>query len=186
MTLTAETPLQIIIQTTASMTKDLQHEIDYLDYLAFAINDDKEEDFNNWAIASTWYVMGRLGGVLVSQIGIVDRTVQVGGQSLLIAGVGGVATHPQFQRRGFTGVLLQTAQEQMRQRGPGDRYDFAMLFCSDHMVRYYTKRGFSEVPNPVHILEAGKWILFEDHRMVLPLSGKPWPEGEVDVSGRSW
>ena len=186
MTLPGENQLQIIIQTTASMTMDLQHEIDYLDYLAFAINDDKEEDFNNWAIASTWYVMGRLGGVLVSQIGIVDRTVRVGGQNLSIAGVGGVATHPQFRRSGYTGVLLQTALEQMRQRGTGDTYDFAMLFCSDPMLPYYTKRGFCEVFNPVHILEAGQWILFEDHRMVLPLSGKPWLEGEVDVSGRSW
>jgi predicted acetyltransferase len=186
LTLPGENQLQIIIQTTASMTKDLQHEIDYLDYLAFAINDDKEEDFTNWAIASTWYVMGRLGDKLVSQIGIVDRTVQVGGQSLSIAGIGGVATHPQFRRRGFTGVLLQTALKQMRQRGSSDTYDFAMLFCYDPMIPFYTKRGFTQVPNLVHILQAGQWILFGDNRMILPLSGKPWPEGEVDVSGRSW
>jgi predicted acetyltransferase len=183
MTLSGETPLQVIVQTTASMGKALENEINYLDYLAFAINDDKEEDFNDWAMSSTWYVMGRLGGRLVSQIGIVDRTVHVGEQSLSIAGVGGVATHPQFRRRGFTDVLLQTAVEQMRQH---HAYDFAMLFCSDHMVHYYTQRGFSQVPNPVHILQSGQWILFEDHRMVMPLSGKPWPEGEVDVNGRSW
>jgi len=186
MTLPDETQLQIIIQTTASMGKDLENEINYLDYLAFAINDDKEEDFNDWAMSSTWYVMGRLGGKLVSHIGIVDRTVRIGGQSLSIAGVGGVATHPQFRRRGFTDVLLHTAVEQMRQRDPQNAYDFAMLFCSDHMVHYYTKRGFSQVPNPVHILQSGQWILFEDHRMIMPLSGKPWPEGEVDVNGRSW
>ena len=186
MTFPGQNQLQIIIQTTASFGKDLENEINHLDYLAFAINDDKAEDFNDWAMSSTWYVMGRLGGKLVSHIGIVDRTVRVGGQSLSIAGIGGVATHPQFRRRGFTGMLLQTALEQMRQRGSGNSYDFAMLFCSDPMLPYYTKRGFSEVPNPVHILEAGRWILFEDHRMVLPLSGKPWPEGEVDVSGRSW
>jgi predicted acetyltransferase len=186
LTLPDETPLQIIIQTTDTFGKDLQNEINYLDYLAFAINDDKAEDFNDWAMASTWYVMGRVGGKLVSQIGIVDRTVRVGGQSLSIAGIGGVATHPQFRRRGFTGVLLQTALEQMRQRSSGNAYDFAMLFCTDHMVHYYTQRGFCQVTNPVHIFEAGQWILFEDHRMIMPLSGKPWPEGEVDVSGRSW
>ena len=186
MTLPDETQLQIIIQTIASMGKDLENEINYLDYLAFAINDDKEEDFNDWAMFSTWYIMGRLDGKLVSQIGIVDRTIRVGGQSLSVAGIGGVATHPEFRRQGFTGILMETALEQMRQRGSHEAYDFAMLFCSNHMVPYYTKRGFCLVYNPVYVLESGKWILFADNKMILPLSGKPWPEGELDVNGRSW
>jgi predicted acetyltransferase len=186
MSLTGEHPLQVIIQTTDSMEKDLENEINHLDYLAFAINDDKEEDFNDWAIFSTWYVVGRLGSKLVSHIGIVDRTIRVGGQRLSIAGITGVATHPDFHRRGFTEVLLTTGIEQMHKRGPQDAYDFAMLFCSNLMISYYTKRGFCQVQNPVHILESGKWILFEGNKMVMPLSGKPWPEGEVDVDGRSW
>ena len=186
MNVTGERQLQVIIQTTDSMGKDVENEINHLVYLAFAINDDKEEDFNDWAMFSSWYVMGRLGGKLVSQIGIVDRTIRVGGQSLSVAGVGSVASHPEFQRRGFAGVLLKTAIGQMRQRGPQDAYDFAMLFCSNHMVPYYTKRGFSLVYNPVYVLESGKWILFADNKMILPLSGKAWPEGELDVNGRSW
>jgi predicted acetyltransferase len=186
MSLTGEGSLQVIVQTTQSMGKDLENEINFLDYQAFAINDDKQEDFNDWAMFSTWYVMGRLGGKLVSQIGIVDRTIRVGGQSLSVAGIGGVATHPEFRRRGFTGILLKTALEQMRQGGPQDAYDFAMLFCSNHMLPYYTKRGFCLVNNPVYVLDSGKWILFADNKMILPLSGKPWPDGELDVNGRSW
>lgn len=186
MSLPGENPLQVIIQTTDSMGKDLENEINHLDYLAFGINDDKEEDFSDWAMFSTWNVMGRLEGKLVSQIGIVDRTIRVGGQSLPVAGVGGVATHPACRKSGFAGVLLNAALEQMRQRRPQDAYDFAVLFCSNHIIPFYTKRGFCPVQNPVYVLESGKWVLFEDNKMVLPLSAKPWPEGEMDVYGRSW
>jgi len=48
---------------------------------------------------------------------IVDRTIRVGGQSLSVAGIGGVATHPEFRRQGFTEILMKTALEQMRQHG---------------------------------------------------------------------
>jgi hypothetical protein len=68
---------------------------------------------------------------------------------------------------------------------PGE-HPLAVLFCSSHMLPFYTKSGFFPVQNPVSVLESGKWVLFEDNKMVLPLSGKPWPEGELDINGRSW
>jgi GNAT superfamily N-acetyltransferase len=183
MSIIEEQQLHVVIQTTGLMGKDLENEINHLDFLAFGSGDDVQEDFSEWAMSSTWYVMGRLDGKLVSQIGIVDRTIHAGGQSLTVAGVGGVATHPEFRQRGFAGVLLNAAKEHMRQR---QCYDFAMLFCSSHRLPFYTRGGFCQVQNPVYVLESGKRILFEDNKMVLPLSGKPWPEGEIDVNGRSW
>jgi nodulation protein A len=183
MTFSDDTGLQIINQSTVSMTKDIENEINHLDYLAFAMNGEKEEDFNDWAMFSTWHAMGRLGGRLVSQIGIVDRIIRIGAQNLSIAGVGGVATHPEYRRRGFARILLQTAVEQMRQRGG---YDFAMLFCDTSMIPYYSASGFNLVHNPVYILQSDQPALFEDNKMVRPLSGKPWPEGDVDLNGQSW
>src|SRR5512140_3397949 len=170
MSIIDEHTLQVIIQSTGNMEKDVENEIDQLDFLAFGSGSDVAEDFAGWAVSSTWYVMGRLDGKLVSQIGIVDRTIRAGGQILLVAGVGGVATHPDFRQRGYAGILLKTALEQMCLR---QCYDFAMLFCSMQMIPFYTRRGFCQVQNPVYLLESGKRVLFEDNKMVLPLSGKP-------------
>ena len=182
MTLPEETRLQITFQTSDCLEDELEREIDTLDHLAFS-EGGEEDNSIEWAMSSTWYALGRLDGRLVSQIGIVDRTIQAGGQTLSIAGVGGVATHPDFQRRGFARVLLQAAYEQMRQRGG---YDFAMLFCGTLMIPYYTKRGYCLVHNPLYILQSGQRVLFDSNKMVRPLSGKPWPEGEVDVNGAPW
>jgi len=186
MTMQEGTKLQITIQDADCLSKELKDEIDIVDHLAFCVDGQENDDGIEWSMSSTWFVLGRLGDKLVSQIGIVDRTILAGGQSLVIGGVGGVATHPDFQRRGFAAMLLQAAAEQMRRRGSGDPYDFAMLFCDPKLIPYYAKSGFRQVNNPIYILQSGRRVLFEDHQMVLPLSGKPWPEGDVELNGPPW
>jgi GNAT superfamily N-acetyltransferase len=183
MTLQEETKLQITFQDVACLSKELQEEIDAVDHLAFCYQGAEDDDSIEWANSSTWFALGWLGGRLVTQFGVLNRTIQAGGQNLSIAGVGGVATHPDFQRRGFAADLLQAGADQMRRLGG---YDFAMLYCNPKLIPYYAKSGYRQVVNPIYILQHGQRVLFEDHQMVLPLSGKPWPEGDVDVNGPPW
>jgi predicted acetyltransferase len=183
MTQLEEARLHITIQSSDSFGGELEKELDALDHAAYSIYAEDENDDIQWAESASWHVLGRINGKLVSKIGIVDRTILVGGQSLSIAGVGGVGTHPQFQRRGFAREMLKAAADEMRLRGS---YDFAMLFCSSHMIPYYAKSGYCQIQNPIYILQRGQRVLFEDHQMVLPLSGKPWPEGEADLNGPPW
>jgi GNAT superfamily N-acetyltransferase len=178
-----QTELQITFQDADSLSKELQEEIDAVDHLAFCMDGVGDDNGIEWAMSATWYVLGRLGGRLVSQIGLLNRTIQVSGQSLTIAGIGGVATHPDFQRRGFAAILMQAAAEQMRRLGG---YDFAMLYCDPKLIPFYAKSGYRQVLNRIYILQHGQRVLFEDHQMVLPLSGKPWPDGDVDVNGPPW
>lgn len=183
MTIQEETRLQITFQDVDSLSAELKEEIDAVDHLAFCYQEGEDDDGIEWANSSTWFVLGRLDGRLVTQIGVLNRMIQAGGQELSIAGVGGVATHPDFQRRGFAAHLLQAAAEQMRRLGG---YDFAMLYCNPKLIPYYAKSGYRQVVNPIYILQHGQRVLFEDHQMVLPLSGKLWPEGDVDVNGPPW
>ena len=111
MTFSEEIRMQITFQAVDSLGKELEEEIDMLDHLAFSMDSQEGEDGIEWSMSSNWFVLGRLDGKLVSQIGILDRTIQAGGRDLTVAGVGGVATHPEFHRRGFAGVLLQAAAE---------------------------------------------------------------------------
>jgi predicted acetyltransferase len=183
MTIQEETGLQITFQDVDSLSKEQREEIDTVDHLAFTQDGEEDDDSIEWSMSSTWYALGRLEGRLVSLIGVLNRTISVAGQSLVIAGIGGVATHPDFQRRGFAASLLQAAAGQMRRLGG---YDFAMLYCSPEKIPYYAKSGFRQVLNRIYILQHGQRVLFEDHQMVLPLSGKPWPDGDVDVNGPPW
>ena len=183
MGLQEKTKLQITFEDVASLPKELREEIDVVDHLAFCYQGEEEDDGIEWANSTTWFALGWLDGRLVSLLGVLNRTISIGGQSLSIAGIGGVATHPEFQRRGFAAVVLQAAAEEMRRLGG---YDFAMLYCNPKLIPYYAKSGYCQALNRIYILQHGQRVLFEDHQMVLPLSGKPWPDGDVDVNGPPW
>ncbi len=142
----------------------------------------EDSDDVEWA-NPFWWVLGRLDGRIVSLVGVLTRQIQAGGQAIMVAGVGGVATHPDFQRRGLAGELMQRAAVLMRDEL---RVPFGMLVCSDHRVHYYAKFGWQLIKSPVLFERHGKQDVFEGNVMVLPLAGIPWPEGTVDICGKPW
>lgn len=52
----------------------------------------------------------------------------------------GVATHPEHQKKGYAGQLLQTAIAASRARGKLG----LVLTCKDRLVAYYAKFGFAD------------------------------------------
>jgi GNAT superfamily N-acetyltransferase len=180
-----EDPLfEISIRSSKSLTPAEQQEIDGLDKLAFY--EEGGEDYNHdiqWIEESDYHVLGYVDGTLVSQVILSSQHILAGSQSLYIAGVGGVGTHPSWRRRGFARRLLKAAEDLIRSEGS---YDFAMLFCDPKMIPYYASCGYIQVLNPIFIIQRGQRVEFDDHQMVLPISGKPWPEGVVDIPGRPW
>lgn len=52
----------------------------------------------------------------------------------------GVATHPEHQKKGYVGQLLQTAIAASRARGKLG----LVLTCKDRLVPYYAKFGFAD------------------------------------------
>jgi GNAT superfamily N-acetyltransferase len=102
---------------------------------------------------------------------------------MTVAGIGGVATHPDYQRRGLAGTLMQRAAEYMQDEL---RVPFGLLVCSDLRVDYYAKLGWQLLKAPVLFDRHGKKDTFEGNVMVLPLAGILWPEGTVDLCGTPW
>jgi predicted acetyltransferase len=179
-----DTVLEISIRPSKKLTPAEAHETEILDKLAFAGEGGEEyDDGIQWIEESKWHVLGRVGGVLVSQVIVSDQHITIGGQSLSIAGVGGVGTHPDWRRRGFARHLLKAAEDLVRTEGG---YDFGMLFCDPKMIPYYASCGYIQIFNQIFIIQRGQRVAFIDHQMVLPISGKLWPEGVVDIPGRPW
>jgi GNAT superfamily N-acetyltransferase len=180
-----ESVLEITIRPSKSLTPSEMQEADALDRLAFYEEggEDNNGDDIQWIEESNYHVMGYVGGRLVSQIILSSQDILAGSQSLRIAGVGGVATHPDWRRLGFARRLLKAAEDLIRSEGG---YDFAMLFCDPKMIPYYASCGYIQVLNPIFIIQRGQRVEFVDYQMVLPISGKSWPEGVVDIPGRPW
>jgi GNAT superfamily N-acetyltransferase len=151
--------------------------------LALAFKDDPVTDLE-WAKPHFNFIARRQGGTLVSYTGLVWRRILVGGQAVTVGGIGGVATHPDHRGQGYARQLLKTAADYMRQDG---RYEFALLFCYDAKVSYYTGLGYELINNePFYILSRGKRLKYTDNRLMMPLTHRAWPSGEVDLLGPPW
>jgi GNAT superfamily N-acetyltransferase len=122
-------------------------------------------------------------GELVSHAGILKHVVNVNGESVLVAGLGGVVTVPEAQRRGFARQLVQHA---MRHAESEWKVDAGLLFCRLAMVAYYEALGWQIVENPVMIQQPGGNIPSPLQVMVLPFGDMSWPSGVVELQSLPW
>jgi ribosomal protein S18 acetylase RimI-like enzyme len=84
--------------------------------------------------------VGVLDGQIVSHVVILHRAAYVGNQVVTVAGITGVATHPEYQRRGFGTRVMDDALRVIRHRG----YHLAMLHT--RVPGFFVRLGFIEVP----------------------------------------
>jgi GNAT superfamily N-acetyltransferase len=184
MILSEKPSLKIEVHLSSTLPKEVEQQIDVLDHMSFF--EDGEEDFGNgieWADSSHWEVLGWFAKQLVSRISVIKREIRIGDQTYIIGGIGGVATHPDWRRHGFARALMQAVEDLIRSEV---KVDFGMLFCGEKMIPYYAHCGYIQVFNPLYILQKGQRLPFSDNKMVLAISGKAWPDGEVDVQGPPW
>jgi len=123
-------------------------------------------------------------GRLVSHVGVLERTIRVDGQPLHVAGVYSVMTRPAERGRGYASAALEDAAVFMRDELPAAGH--GLLICIDERVPFYGRLGWERVPDPVIFDQPGRRQVNEINTMVLPLRGRPWPRGEVDLCGLPW
>ncbi|MBK8822699.1 MAG: GNAT family N-acetyltransferase [Anaerolineales bacterium] len=87
----------------------MDKQIDQLDHLAFADEKHDDPEFNSidWSSHIEHMALGRMDNELVTLLGLLKREILVGERPVWVAGVGGVATHPNWQKRGFSSTLLK-------------------------------------------------------------------------------
>ena len=123
-----------------------------------------------------------LDGAAVSHVGVLKHAVTVDGQSVTVGGVGGVVTVPEGRRRGFARELMQQATRLLADW----KVDAGLLFCLPRMVPFYASQGWQVVEQTVLIDQPSGQIASPLQVMVLPLDGRPWPDGEVKLNSFPW
>ncbi len=171
--------LRIAIQRLADFPEADRRAIDEIDRQAFT-----GEDMGLTWSTPEWYVTGRLEGQIVSIVGILVRDCLLDGQPLRLAGISGVATLPQFQRRGFASTLMRAAGDFMREQIDAR---FALLLCAPTTMPIYARVGWQVIQGPMRFSQPdGCRHSFEEILMVLPLHDTPWPGGTIDLCGLPW
>jgi GNAT superfamily N-acetyltransferase len=121
-------------------------------------------------------------GIAVSHVGLLKHVVSVAGQPVTVGGVGGVVTVPEEQNRGHARELMQHATRLLADW----RVDAGLLFCLKRMVPFYELQGWQVVNQPVLIEQPDGEINSPLEVMVLPLGGRPWPDGKVKLNSFPW
>jgi GNAT superfamily N-acetyltransferase len=178
-----EITMEIVWKSEGELSPDEKKQLDLLYMLAFRDEEADNDDDQEWQWPFHHY-LGKIDGVIVSNVGIVRKEITVKKHKVIVGGVGGVATHPGWRRRGFARLLMDKAEEYLR-RNSCD-YEFGMLFCDKKMVPYYGKGSWVQIENPIYITWKKERKISNEVCMILQLSDKEWPQGEVDTQGPPW
>ncbi|HMG74610.1 MAG TPA: GNAT family N-acetyltransferase [Pyrinomonadaceae bacterium] len=122
-------------------------------------------------------------GAPVSHAGILKHSINVNGEPVSVAGLGGVVTVPEAQRKGLARQLVQHA---MRFAESEWEVDAGLLFCRPPMVTYYEALGWQLVESQVIIEQPSGKIASPLHVMVLPFGKMTWPAGSIELQSLPW
>lgn len=86
-------------------------------------------------------------GKIVSNVSLVERDIHIGYKLLKGGGIAGVATHPDYRRRGYAKMLLKERFRDVSLKG----LDFSPLFTNKPFI--YEKLGWNIFPQRFYILE---------------------------------
>jgi len=177
--------LQIEIVSTDNLATEVGEQIDLIDQLAIAEvqNDDPEFNSIDWSSPLDCMALGYRGGELVTLLGLLRREILVGGEPIGVVGVGGVATHPHWQKRGFASALLQAARKYMREKMNAS---FGLLVCADERRPFYERLGWQRVAPELFFTQNAQRRSLKACVMILPLTEQRWRAGEIDLCGLPW
>src|SRR5512141_3031961 len=94
-----------------------------------------------WA-GPDWAVMVWEDEELVSNVHIIDRVVQVGGQAVHVGGIGNISTKVEWRKRGYASAALKVATEFL---ADPLKVDFGLMTATDAVRPIYEKLGWRMV-----------------------------------------
>jgi GNAT superfamily N-acetyltransferase len=174
--------MKITVRPANDLTEEERRCIDDLDSQAFA-GDDDDDDGYQWSTDHDWHILVEMDEQLASCLSIVERTCTVGGQPVRLGGIAGLATLPEWRGRGLAGAALQRAAAFMRDKLDAE---FGLLLCRRDLVPYYRRFGWQLAEGPLTFAQPGGKVTYQEAAMVLPITGREWPPGMIDLCGLPW
>lgn len=125
------------------------------------------------------------GGEVVAHVGVVDRTIAVGGVPLRAAGVQNVFVVPEARGRGLSAVIMELSMREAAARG----YDVGLLFCVHALEKVYAACGWINLGERETVrVEDGRELPIPGKNIAMfhPLAVKEFPGGLIHLRGNDW
>jgi len=134
--------------------------------------------------APAYTIVQHEGNAVVGQVGVVLRTLRVGGRPVDIAGIQSLAVSPALQGSMLAWALMRRCMREAKRRG----VPFGLLFCVPDLEKLYAAMRWQTVNVGVVMQYEGQTqpIPGKNICMVLDLGGGAWPEGDIDLNGPDW
>ena len=136
----------------------------------------------SWRPTET-HIFVSAGGVRMCHVGMVRQTVDVGGKSLDLAGVGGVLVRDAARGHGYGRAAMDAAE---RFASSKMNVGFMLLFCREAVRSWYDALGWRKVLGATWAEQPGGSIVLPLASMWKSLSGERWPDGDVHLRSRPW
>ena len=120
---------------------------------------------------------------VVCHVGIYRREVTWNGRKVRAGGIGGVATHANFRRRGYASIALNAAIQTLKDEGATD---FALLFCEPHNAPFYMARGWKPFDGEIHAEQPGGRVRFTALAPYIYGLKRAPLKGVIDLCGLPW
>lgn len=179
-------PISIQTVIESEISAELDREIRSLLCECFPADAGEFSQHRAWHDSIPAYsVIARDAGDLVGHIGIVEREVRVGNQSLLVAGVQNFCVRASHRGAGLSAELMRLALAEAAARS----IPFGLLFCLPELERIYAWMGWTTIDAAVDMRDEN------GHRAPLPgkniamiacLTPHRFPGGHIDLMGRDW
>lgn len=123
------------------------------------------------------------GGKTVCHVGLLGQTVEVQGNPVRVAGIGGVLARRGCRGRGYCRAAMEVAESfALSQMG----VNFMLLFSRPALESLYQHLGWVRVSSPVWVEQIQGVVLLPIISMVKCLGHEQWPRGEVRLRSRPW
>jgi GNAT superfamily N-acetyltransferase len=123
------------------------------------------------------------GGMRICHVGLVCETVEVNGNPVAVAGIGGVLARREYRGRGYSRLAIEAAEDFVRREMA---VKFILLFCRPALQSLYEHLGWATVFSPVWVEQPNGSVLLPIVSMVKCLGAEQWPNGDVRLASRPW
>jgi aminoglycoside 2'-N-acetyltransferase I len=136
----------VLLQVAHTADLDTEALVAARDLLDFVFADEMTEEDWNHSLGGM-HVVARYDELVIGHAAVVQRRIMHAGVPLRAGYVEGVAVHPEWQRRGIGGKMMDQIEQII-----GTAYELGALGASDDAIDFYEHRGWIKWLGPTAVL----------------------------------